>query len=398
MSLVQLPKHGSNPVGDNWEPPHILRAPYQSIMFPRNDKVDVAETILEAEEESIKVLDHLRHVPMATNVASSFSLGGGVYGNRNLKQKKGGMKGMMPKDVFFNPPGGVQWIHEGKLSEEYGSLARLRRPDTEVYGGIDMPGNMNQIDHPIPKLNADKLLVPVTPSAVYNLDLTPQFGSPDRMMVIKPSTSLINSSAGYGQDFAETDTTRYIHEKDMISYLTPTFSPFLKIGDSVVPVNLRDPLTIALQAQAHLPIDLPLPDGTIHKIRDYTWTIVQASAVSPVQFILEVPVHLRDKPDLKVHSAPIPTAQYKMEGEMAIPVLKETRDRVSVMAPIALQNYQMMGERADPSLREGSHHYSALNTGYSIRPGAGQLEPTQVRLGPGKVFAQPEPISSYPWV
>lgn len=398
MSLVQLPKHGSCPVGDNWESPHILRAPYQSVMFPHNDKVDTAEVVLEHGEQAINILDHLRMVPMGANVGNSLSFGGGPYANVNLKRKTTGYHRPLAKEPGWSPPGGIQWIFEGKLTDEYYSQARLRRPDTEVYAGIEMPGNEAQIDHPVPRLDVDKLLVPVTPSTTYNIDLVPEFQGVDRMLVIKPSTSVMNAENPYGETFVDVDSTRYIHEKDMISYLAPTFSPFLRVGDQVVPIQLRDPITIALQAQAHYPIDVPLPDGSIVKLKDYSWTIVQATAVSPMQFILEVPTHLKDKPNLEVIRAPIATAQYKMVGEMAVPELRRTQEYGSIMSPLEVQEFNAENPNYDPVLGAGSHHYSSLNTGFVMRPGADQLEVTPVIFGREKTLSQPEPISSYPWV
>lgn len=398
MSLVQLPKFGGCPHGDNWEAPHILKKPYESVMFPHNDKVDSVEVILDYGEDSQYVLDHLRQVPMATNIGNSLSYGGGVYANTNLKKKTTGFHRPLAKDPSWMPPNGIQWIHEGKLTEEYYSQARLKRGDTEVYGPVEMPGNQAQIDHPISVVGEGKLLVPVTPSAVYDLDVVPEIGDPERMIVIKPAISAMNIEMPYGETEVKVDTTRYIHEKDMISYLTPTFSPFVKMGETVIPFNLKDPLTIALMAQRHLPIDVPLPDGNIVKLRDYTWTIVQANKTSPVQFILEIPPHLKDKPNISVSQAPTVTARYKMVGDLPVPVLKETREYGSVMSPLEMQSYNDQLMVGDPELKD-NYHYSSLNTGFVMRPGVDQLIPTEVVFGTKpKLFVQPEPILNYPWV
>jgi hypothetical protein len=367
-------------------------------MFPHNDKVDSAEVILDYGEDSQYVLDHLRQVPMATNIGNSLSYGGGVYANTNLKKKTTGFHRPLAKDPSWMPPNGIQWIHEGKLTEEYYSQARLKRGDTEVYGPVEMPGNQAQIDHPISVVGEGKLLVPVTPSAVYDLDIVPEIGDPERMIVIKPAISAMNIEMPYGETEVKVDTTRYIHEKDMISYLTPTFSPFVKMGETVIPVNLKDPLTIALMAQRHLPIDVPLPDGNIVKLRDYTWTIVQANKTSPVQFILEIPPHLKDKPNISVSQAPTVTARYKMVGDLPVPVLKETREYGSVMSPLEMQSYNDQLMVGDPELKD-NYHYSSLNTGFVMRPGVDQLIPTEVVFGTKpKLFVQPEPILNYPWV
>lgn len=398
MSLVQLPKHGSCAPGDNWESPHIMKAPYQSVMFPRNDKVDTAEIINEETSSTVNVLDHLRHVPMATNVGNSMSFGGGVYANTNLKRKTTGYHRPLAKDPYWNPPGGIQYIFEGKLPEEFYSQARLGRPDVEVYGPVEMPGNQARIDHPVAVVGEGKLNVPVAPSAVYDIEMVPETGDPNRMIVIRPAISAMGVQMPYGMDQATVDTTRYIHEKDMISYLTPTFSPFVRMGETVIPLNLRDPITVALQAQAHLPIDLGLPDGSFMKLREYTWTIVQANKTSPVQFILEVPTHLKDRPELNVHQAPTVTAQYKMMGELPVPVLRETRDPGSIMAPIEVQGYNAQTMVGDPSLRD-SYHYSSLNTGFQLAPEAGQLEPTTVVFHQKpKLLVAPQPLLNYPWV
>lgn len=393
--MLGLPKYQSGFV-ENWEPPHILKKPYESVMFPHSEKVDVSEVIHNPDNCDWESED-IKQVPWGTNVGASISFGHSINSNGFVKKLRGGVKGFQGKDPYMEPPGGVALhITDAKLPQDYYSLTRLRHPDVSIPAVQEVQvGEM--ITRPQPVLNHQQLMTSITPNVVYDLDLRPALGEWSRPIVYRPVSSVGNFD-GVGEvvpNFLQVD--KYIQAANMIELMTPIITTYLKIGQDIVPVKFKDPNYIVNQASAALPIDVPLPNGNTVQLKDYSWIIVQ-NVNSPTELIFELPPQLKDRPDTTTSVGQI-SAAYTKINHQELSAREANRQAVPVTTPLDQQLFQVYSELATPDLLRPSKIYTAQSNGFEYIPNSDQLQPVAVRMNSQlKRNVVPEPVMNYPWV
>lgn len=415
----------------DYEPVHIMKAPPQSVMFPRSEKVDIQGVMNHIQENPDYFSDGIREIGANTNVGNGLSFSQPVYRNSYLK---GSGQQAIAKEPYWNPAGGVRYNMDFlQIPEEYGDLLRLRRPDTTIEGvqqasiGLhiarpeNIPTKVNALAITVmPSMVYENMQAPnpmdrtgiirpsrnpeVMPSVVYENFQTPdsmdhsnivrpsrgltvmpniiydvgsnmpELADPSRMLVIKPASSMLGVSSDSYQtpDSAPNQLTKYVQPKDMINYLTPVFSTVVQMGDVSVPIHLKDPLEIVMQAQSQLPIDIPVPNVGSVRLKDYTWTIVQPNITAPAIFSIDITTTLKDKPDIAHMMEPLLHSAYKDVFHQEPKTLDYNRDPIGFETPLK-SPYDNMSFDAPQWTHKVSKPYSSYDGASVIIPDNSQL-------------------------
>ena len=416
----------------DYEPVHIMKAPPQSIMFPRSEKVDLQGVLHHIQENPDYFSDGIRKVPANVNVGNELSFSQPIYRNPQIK---GTNNAQIAREPYWNPPGGVRYNMDFmQIPEEYGDLLRLRRPDTTIepvqqatigqhiarpemvptkvnaLAITAMPSmvyeNAQNFDPNIPaNTTKPSQSLTVMPSVVYDISgQVPELGDPSRMLVIKPASSMIGVSAdlpAQASDGAPRQLTKYVHDKELVNYLTPVFTTTVQIGDAFIPIHLKDPLEIVMLAQNRLPIDIPVPGSQSNiQLKDYTWTIVQPNLTAPAIFNIDITASLRDKPEMSHMVEPLLESVYKSAEQKEILPLDYNRDPVAVETPIH-NPYEQMNFDGPQWTHRVSKPYSSYDGASVVIPEASQLLEFNVSMD-RKPKIVPEPKQNTliftPWV
>jgi hypothetical protein len=386
----------------DYEPVHIMKQPPQSVMCPRNDKVDVQAVASQMQESSPYVDDMIAKVPRGVNVGNSLSFGNPMNGGGyNI-----GGSFVLPKDPGFNPPGGVRYdLSFLKLPDEYNSLLRMRHPDTSID-----PVYQAQLNQAVPRPQViptkQTLEYEVLPSVVYEvLREVPTLPIPENMYTDRPMTQApaIHRYSPSFNDVSQSGPNqidKYVNDKDIIHYLTPIFSTMLQVGDSYIPVTLKNPLDIVIQAQTHSPITLNM-EGTGQPVtlKDYTWTIIQPTLSSPAILTLDITASLKDKPDLSHMIEPLLSSDIVKLNQPPAPSLAYTREAIPFELP--MQSQTPLITHGDPKVGRESHYYSQYSGSHSLIPDVTQLVDVNVDyLRKPKLTAHVDNdlLKSHPWI
>ncbi len=377
---------------------HIFKAPYQSVMAPRAEKVIPADVINELNQDTEYTSEHFNVIPWGTNIASNMNYGHGTNANRSVKTSKNGTKGYMGQEPFFHPEGGWQFTWDAKLPEEY--YADNRRGVRYV----ELPENIEHWEDPIiafPNTNAHNYryrtsnIVPVAPTAVFEIDI-PTTVLSARQTVYKGRVSLSGIDAPNEQIELPNPTriVKYIQNKNIKHVLPQVYETYIKIAERKIPIKFKNPNYVVMQASDSQAIDIPLPNGSSFKMRDYQWTVVQ-NVDAETELVFEVPVNLKDRPDLSYNLSQI-TANYEKTVEKQHGKTGESHLNLTYSAPVHPVDQSQYIEQNVPELFPSKTYYTVDNA-LEVFPSS--LEPTQavLRKNPRVVF-QPEPIGTFPWM
>jgi hypothetical protein len=415
----------------DYEPVHIMKAPQQSIMFPRSERVDIQAVMNHIQENPDYFSDGIRDIPANVNVGNSLSFSQSLYRNPHIKG--GTSNAQIAKEPYWNPPGGIRYdMSFLQIPEQYYDLLRLRRPDTTIEGvqqasiGLhiarpeNIPTKVNTLvptimpsvvyenfQNPIPMDHTQMVRssrgLTVMPSIVYDMGQTiPEVNIPSRMIVIKPASSMLGVSSDMSQspDSNPIQLTKYVQDRDMINYLTPIFTTIVQIGDVSIPVKFKDPLEIVMLAQSHLPIEIPLPDLNSIKLKDYTWTIVQPNLTSPAILNIDITPSIKEKPDLARMVEPLLTSAFKDVYQQEIRPLDYNRDPVTFEMPVK-NPYDNMSFDGPQWTHKVSKPYSNYDGASVIIPDNSQLLEFNVSMDrKPKILPQPnqDTLIYTPWV
>lgn len=374
MAISGRPKYDDTIV--DYSVPHIFKAPYQSVMAPHSEKVNVADTITELIGESKEyTYDLFNTIPTNTNVGASVNYGHGPLSNGNIKRyrRTGDSRGLMAKEPFLHPEGG--WMYtwpDAKVPEEYG-------PDNRrAVRYVDAPPVIEHWEDPLisfpttssTRIITDRFIVPVVPNVVYS-------GKEDfeKLNPIRISKQIQNSH--------------------ILSVLPPVYGNFLKIDNQMVPLHFKDPNYVAMQASLGMPLEIPLPDGKVVKLKDYKWTVVQ-NVDAETQLIVELPPHLKEKRDMSFTLSNF-SGQSERNVEKELRALTDKKQYSSHNAPVIDQTFnQYLSLGGTPNIHPSKVYYSVDNALETIPNG--DLEPVQAQIkSKPTLYVQPEPAATAPW-
>jgi hypothetical protein len=383
---------------EGFSEPHVLKAPYQSVMVPRSEVIMPEDINNEMLNNNEYTSDCFNVIPTATNIAASIGYGHGPMSNTWIKHsKRGKLKGYMGQEPFFHTEGGWQitW-DDAKLPEEY--YADNRR----AVRYVDLPENFEHWEDPLiafPSTGKIRLterdIVPIVPTATYEIG-KPDMGVPSRPVVFKGTVSLSNISPTFEQEALPNPThiTKHIQNKNIISVLPPVYSTYIKIDDKKIPIKFKDPNYVVMQASSSESIDIPLPDGRLIKLRDYQWSVVQ-NVDSETELIFELPVQLRNRPDVS-HSLAQLSAAFEKSVDKWDGKISDSRLNTTWSAPVIDQlrnQYIEMGNV--PDLHPSKIYYS-IDNALEVFPD--ELLPAKAALRENhRLFVQPEPATTAPW-
>ena len=364
--IIGKPKYDDTVIDISY--PHILKAPYRSVMAPRSDKIDTSDINNEIYETKEYMSDRFNAIPQGTNIAASIGYGHSINSSNSALKKMGKNKpkGFQGAEPFWTPEGGFMVEYsDKKLPEDY--YAENRRPVRyTTLNPIEerWEDPMIMFSSSKGKMNIrESNNVTVIPTAVY------EFGMPEfegRKPIVYKSTS---SVTGMSVDFDPEDIpnptqiSKYIQSKNLFNILTPMYSTFIKLGEKVIPIKLKDPNYIALQAQSSLPIDIPLPDGTNIKLKDYRWIVVQ-NVNSESELIFEIPVKLKERPDIAHSISKISSAYENYTHQKGSGKIQHNRIQVSNSAPVVDQRYnnQYLDSKGRPAISTEEEHIRFSNS------------------------------------
>lgn len=395
-SGIGRPKYNDTSV--DYQVPHILKAPYQSVMVPRSEKVIPDDVVNELNETNEYTSDNFNTIPMGHNIAATTNYGHGPMSHTGLKKSRRSNrpKGYMGEEPFFHPEGGWQiTFPDAKLPEDY--YAVNRRPIRYT----ELPENLEHWEDPLvmfPSTGKFRLterdVVPVAPTAVYEIE-KPELGQTSRPLAYKGNVSVSGFTSEFEGELPNPiRPTKYIQNKSILSILPPVFSTYIKVAGKKIPIRFRDPNYVAVQASDSEAIDVPLPNGSTIKLKDYQWTVVQ-NVDSEVELIIELPVNLKERPDVSFSLSQISSAfegyiekktgrltDSRIDTVMSAPVIDQNRNEYLALAPV-------------PEL-EPSKMYYAVDNAFEIVPG--NLLPTQAVLKDNpRIVVQPEVAGTAPW-
>lgn len=373
---------------------HILKAPYKSVTFPRSEKVQVADVVHERYDDPNSMAENFNVIPNGVNPMVSISYGRGPYNDAN-KKVANNVKGSMGQEPRFTPEGGWQYnIENPRLSDDYYSELR-RHVDP---GSINLDPIVEHLDdfaisHPEHVLHA-KLLMSVQPDKVYEINAAPEVHLTARPRVYKVQRFNSGVSPQEGGPVDQPNPLqieKYIQAKHMINVLTPIFTTFIKVGDATIPIKFRDPIALMKQAELELPIQVPMPDGSVISLKDYHITLVQ-NINSPTEMIFEVPVQLKDRPDIRTFVTAI-ESNYKITNHQDAKEMEGRKATTFGQAPLVNTDYDSMVAFGVPELFP-SHVYNSVMNGVEAKQKV--LDPTQVTLRSKPLLhVQPMPTSTY---
>jgi hypothetical protein len=379
--------------------PHILKAPYQSVVIPRSEAVNPDDILNELNETKEYTSDAFNVIPWGTNIAASVNYGHGSNSNAAVKRlRKGMVKGYMGQQPFFHPEGGWQYTWEdAKVPEDY--YAENRR----AVRYVELPDQIDHWEDPIiafPSTGKHRFkerdIIPVVPTAVFEVAM-PEMGVPSRPMVYKGSVSLSGIDLSYGPMELPNPTRviKYVQNKNIKHVLPQIYDTFIKIAEKKIPIKFKDPNYVVMQASDSEAIDIPLPDGTSFKLRDYQWMVMQ-NVDSETELIFEIPVNLKDRPDVS-HSLAQISAEYEKDVEKQAGRLGNSYMELSRTAPIVDQITNQYIESAPvPELHSSKAYYTVDNALEAFPDG---LMPTRAVLRENpRIVVQPEPAGTYPWM
>jgi len=389
----------------DYREPHILRAPYQSVVIPRSEMVNPDDVANETTDTSEYTSDFFNVIPTGTNIAASIGYGHGpMNSNAGIKRyhKPGDAMGGYRPEPFWVPEGGwaIDWS-DAKLPEDY--YAENRRGTRYV----ELPENLEHWEDPlvmfpgsanpsagIPRLR-ERDVIPIVPTAVYEVEEV-SIGSAARPLVYKGSTSVTGMSVDFEAEALPNpmQVAKYIQNKNLLSILPPVYSTYIKMDNQIIPLKLKDPRYLAIQAQDSAAIDIPLPNGNSVKLRDYRWTVVQ-NINSETELIFEIPPQLKNRPDIS-HSVSQITAAFEGYIEKKDGKISDKRINTVNTAPIVDQVYnQFLASGAVPELAPSKTYYTVDNA-LEVFPGGLAPVRAELREKP-KLYAQPEPAATAPW-
>jgi hypothetical protein len=426
--IIGRPKYDDTFVDISY--PHVFKAPYRSVIAPRSDKIDPSDIHNEVFENTEYMSDSFNAIPQGTNIAASIGYGhSAISSNANLKRiGRNKPKGFQGSEPFWNPEGG--WMIEysdKKLPEDYYSENRRAVRYTTLDAIEDHWEDPMVIFPSTGKTRIrERDIVPVAPTAVYEIGI-PEFEG-RKPTVYKSTSAVTGMTVDFGPEDLPNPTqiSKYIQSQNLFSILTPLYSTYIKMGEKIIPVKFKDPNRVALQAQSSLPIDIPLPDGTNVKIKDYRWVVVQ-NVNSDSELIFEIPVQLRDRPDIshtisqisaahemylqkevgqiqhrrvgKSVNTPIVDQQYNqyLDTSGRPSVSEEEHIRVSTNAPITDQHYNDYIESGGVHMLSDSKHYQSVTNAIEALPGGFVPVRAEIRQKP-QINVQPLPGFTMPWV
>lgn len=378
--------------------PHILKAPYQSVIVPRSEKIIPEDIINEVQESGEYMSDSFNTIPTARNIAASTNYGHGPMANSGIKQfKRGKPKGYMGEEPFFHPEGGWQYTFpDAKLPEDY--YAENRRPVRYV----EIPETLDHWEDPLVMFPStgkfmltERDIVPIVPTAVYEVG-KPEVGQSSRPLAHRGMVSV----SGFTSEF-ETELpnpirpTKYIQNRNILSILPPVFTTYIKTAEKKIPIRFKDPHYAAIQASDSEAIDVPLPNGNTIRLKDYQWTVVQ-NVDSEVELIIELPVNLKDRPDMSFSASQIDSAFdgyiEKKEGRVTdaristtqtAPTIDQVRNEYITVAPV-------------PELYPSRTYYPVDN---ALEAFPNNLLPTRSFMKDNpRIVVQPEVVGTAPWL
>ncbi len=381
---------------ENLEPISVGIKPYEQRMAPRNDRVDTGEVTHNMENG--EMAEYIRKMPRANNPAQGMGQAGSVYLNSALKQPTGIGRGLMAREPFYHPPGGFtfEWKN-ARLPMDY--YAQQPRPKVAFEFPAETP--FEDINHPLSanqRALTNRVATTVTPSAVYNLSQRVESS-----LTVKPSVTFKPYSAMEGSVAPTEESTstrvrtiKYVHDRDLITLLTPVHKTVISDGEITIPLKLKDPMAVAMAAAAHSVIEIPFQGKTI-KLKDYTWTVRQASMTSPVELVIESKTKLKDKYDLNVTMDATAVSNLHKYAHNELALLENKLPEV-ILADIPVSNLTENLAYGDPSYGiKNRYHYSATPTMWNI-PAANNLPPVQGLFeSKRKLAAQVDPVMVNPY-
>lgn len=379
---------------------HILKAPYQSVVAPRAEKVNPADILNELNVTTEYTSDHFNVIPWGTNISANVNYGLGTNANSSVKRSKNGTKGYRGQEPFFHPEGGWQFTWDAKLPEDY--YAENRR----AVRYVELPEHNEHWEDPIiafPSTTStahnyrfrENNLVPVAPTAIFEIDV-PTTVLSARQTVYKGRVSLSGIDAPNEQIELPnpTRTVKYIQNKNIRYVLPQVYETYIKIAEKKIPIKFKNPNYVVMQASDSQAIDVPLPDGSSFKMRDYQWTVVQ-NIDAETELVFEVPINLKDRPDLSYNLSQI-TADYEKNVEKQHGRTGNSHTEFAYSAPVTVNPQNQYIETVPAELQPSRTYYSIDN---ALEAFPTTLEPTKAVIRENsRIFVQPEPMGTFPWM
>lgn len=399
MSLG-VPKYDDTII--DYQEPHILRAPPRSVMFPRSESANPADISNELAESGDYIAEYINVIPTGFNPAVTVGYGGNAMTNNGwIKRyrKPGKAKGTISYEPQWAPEGGWAYDFEGiiKLPEDY--YSELRRPVRYV----DLPVVEEHSEDPLivfPSTGKHRLkskdIVPIVPTAVYDIN-QPERKDPAKI-VYRSATPLLNITPDFNPNNPTNplEITKYIQNKNITSILPPIYSTYLKIDDKVIPIRLKDSKNLVMQAYDSEPLNIPLPDGSTFKLKEYTWKVVQGIDAE-TELIFEIPTQLKNRPDVN-HALSSYDSSYEKYVENANGRIVNKIKSDNVTAPIMTQSYNPYVQYSNVHELTPSKIYYNVDTGLEAIP-SHNLQSVQVELRQKpNTYVQPEPNFTVPWL
>lgn len=424
---IGKPKYGPEFI-ENRDESHILRAPYQSVMIPSSEKVFSEDVLHEQADGGEYLSDFFNAIPIATNIAASVGFGyGPMNNNAGIKRyrKPGKAKGGYRPEPLWNPEGGWQFDwSDMKLPEDYYAENRRGVRYTELPENIEHWEDPLVVHASTGKFRLrERDLIPIVPTAVYETNDLPFIGEPSKPVVFKGATAVSSMTSEFEAEELPnpTQTTKYIQNKNILQILPPVYSTSIQMGETRVPLRLKDPRRLVLQAYDSQPIDVPMPNGTSIKLKDYRWKVVQA-VDGTTELIFEIPPQLKDRPDVAYTVSQISSAYegtvdtqtgrvFQRFGNVQnAPVIStyeqavdthtgRTVQRVGNVqnAPVVSQVYNQFIESGMPSELAPSKVYYNVDNALEVFPEGLAPVRAEIRSKP-QMYVQPEPNFTYPWM
>lgn len=394
----------------DYQTPHILRKPYESVMAPRSERVSTEDVSHEVQDSGEYMSDNFRAIPTGVNPAASIGFGHGPMQNSGIKRvRKGKLKGYAGQEPLYHPESGtVHHPEDAKVPEEF--YADNRRPTRYV----ELPENIQHTEDPMimfPRTGSqrftEKHIVPVsvTPSVVYEVDNKPNIGEWAYSLSKRGHVNLtpnFNPIYETGVLPNPTRAEKYINNNRIItSILPPVFSTFIKIADKKIKLRHKDPHYFALQASESAELNIPFPNGQSFKIRDYQWNVVQGHDAN-YEFVIEVPVQLQNRPDLAVSIQALEnvygSTRVDKNSDGRITDRRLTMSQTAPALDTTTNQYVAPGEMYN-ELRPSKVYQSVDNAFDAIPRMNGDMDTRlgSSRIKANRIYVQPEPDRNAPW-
>lgn len=408
------PKYDSSSI--DYQTTHIPKAPYQSVVLPRSEKVNENDVSNRVNETIEYTRDSFNNIPWDMNVGQKMASGPiNAWNSRNIPNQRNHAN--QPR---FHPEGGWQITWDAKLPEDYYAQNR------KGIRYVDLPSQIEHSENPLishPLIRkfqlAEKELVPIVPSAVYEIG-RPEIGL-SRPLVYKGNVSLSGfdtsiesipvkaltrplvykgnvSLSGFDTNVQSEapnplQTSTFIHNKHILNVLPPVYGTFIKVFDKKIPIRFKNPNHVVLQASDSEAIDIPLPDGKTVKLKDYQWVVVQ-NVDSEAELIFEIPTHLKDRPDLSFSLSQI-TSAYENDVEFHTQKLNENRIQIGKEAPVVDQLLNQYIDQSSVGTLTNSRNYRSFDNTFDSLPS--NLAPTKLMKLQDKMKVETEITATAPW-